>query len=112
MKDPEKDINFILQTFLYLENSQCSWPQFWHDWQGGAGQLKRAKISANAEFYTGEEFADWLTAFGEYEVVGEASEKDKPASLLYDEIGELWKPIEEHDDWSNFRTKLASYNRN
>jgi len=108
-KDPEKDLDFILQTFRYLENSQCSWPQFWHDWQSGAGQLMRAKKSPNAGFYTGENFADWLTALGQYQAAGTASETDNPASLLYDEIGALWAPIAAHDDWSLFKTKLESF---
>jgi len=107
----EADIEFILQTFRYLENSQCSWPQFWHDWQGGAGQLIRAKKSPNSEFYIGEDFADWLTAFGQYEGAGEPDETEKPASLLYDEIGALWQPIDEDDDWSSFDAKLMTFNR-
>ena len=105
----EKDIDFIMQTFRYLENSQCAWPQFWHDWQGGVGQLKRAKKSPNADYYKGEEFTDWLTAFGQYEASGDASDADKPASLIYEEIGELWKPIDKHDDWSVFEAKLSTY---
>lgn len=110
-KDQEVDITFIMQTFRFLENSQCSWPQFWHDWQGGAGRSKSAKKSPNAEYYSGEEFVDWLTAFGKYEAVGEPPESDKPVSLLYDEIGVLWTPIDEHDDWSAFEAKLATFER-
>jgi len=110
-KEQDKDIKFIMQTFRYLENSQCSWPQFWHDWQGGAGQQKQVKKSPNSEFYSGEEFAEWLTAFGQFEPAGAPAETEKPASLLYEEIGELWKPIDEHDDWSAFDAKLASYVR-
>ena len=110
-KTQKEDVDFIMQTFRFLENSQCSWPQFFHDWQGGAGQLMRAKKSPNSEFYTGEEFADWLTVFGQYEVVGSPPETDAPVSLLYDEIGDLWKPIDDHDDWSAFETKLATFNR-
>jgi len=111
-QESEKDIAFIKQTFSYLENSQCSWPQFWHDWQGGAGQLIRAKKSPNSEYYTAEDFADWLTAFGQYEAIGGPPETEKPVSLLYDEIGALWKPIDAHDDWSAFEAKLETYNRN
>lgn len=110
-KDQEADIAFIMQTFRFLENSQCPWPQFWHDWQGGAGQLMRAKKSPNSDFYAGEEFADWLTAFGQFEASGEAPKTERPASLLYDEIGALWKPINEDDDWSAFEAKLETYGR-
>ncbi|WP_026941228.1 protein adenylyltransferase SelO family protein [Hellea balneolensis] len=110
-KNAEDDIEFIMQTFRFLENSQCSWPQFWHDWQGGAGQLVRAKASPNSEFYTGEAFADWLTAYGQYEPAGKAPDGDVPVSLLYDEIGELWKPIDEQDDWAAFEDKLRTFQR-
>jgi len=110
-KRQDADMDFIMQTFRYLENSQCSWPQFFYDWQGGAGQLIRAKKSPNSDFYTGQEFAEWLTAFGQYESSGEAPDNEKPASLLYDEIGELWKPIDKHDDWSVFEAKLSTYTR-
>ena len=110
-KDMEADLAFVLQTFRYLENSQCSWPQFWYDWQGGAGQLMRAKKSLNSEFYAGQEFADWLTAFGVYEAAGAPVTTEKPASLIYEEIGALWKPIDEADDWSLFEAKLASFDQ-
>jgi len=110
-KSQEDDVTFIMQTFRFLENSQCSWPQFFHDWQGGAGQLLRANKSSNSEFYQGDAFNDWLTLFGQYEPASGPPETDHPARLLYDEIGELWKPIDEQDDWSFFDAKLASYNR-
>lgn len=110
-KDQEADIAFIMQTFRFLESSQCPWPQFWHDWQGGAGQLNRAKKSPNSDYYVGEEFADWLEAYGQFEASAEAPKTEKPVSLLYDEIGALWKPIDEHDDWSAFEAKLDTYSR-
>jgi len=108
-KGQETDISFIMQTFRYLENSQCPWPQFWHDWQGGAGQLMQAKKSPNSEYYSGEEFAEWLTAFGVFDPASEPVQTERPASLLYEEIGELWKPIDEDDDWSAFEAKLETY---
>ena len=110
-KEQDADVAFIMQTFKFLEHSQCSWPQLWHDWQGGAGQVMRAKKSPNKDFYTGEDFADWLTAFGQYEPAGGPPETEVPASLLYDEIGALWEPIAEMDDWSDFEAKLATFKR-
>ena len=111
-KDEETDVAFIMQSFKFLEKSQCSWPQFWQDWQSGAGRQKAAKAGPNKEFYTGEDFADWLTALGRFDPAGEPPQTDIPASLLYDEIGELWQPIAEHDDWSMFNAKLDSFARN
>lgn len=110
-KTQEEDIAFIMQSFRFLEASQCSWPQFFHDWQGGSAQLKTAKKSSNAEAYTGDMFADWLKALSAYEAAGDPAQTDTPASLLYDEIGALWAPIDKHDDWSEFDAKLETYNR-
>ncbi len=111
-KDEQTDVAFIMQSFKFLENSQCSWPQFWHDWQSGAGRLKAAKAGSNKEFYAGEDFADWLTALGQFESAGEPPQMDRPPSLLYDEIGDLWQSIAEQDDWSAFNAKLDSFIRN
>jgi len=111
-RDIDTDIAFIMQTFKYLENSQVPWPQFWHDWQGGAQRLKDVKSAPNKSFYKGEDFAEWLTVLGQYEPVGERPGTDNPASLLYDDIGELWAPIAEHDDWSLFYAKLETYRQN
>ena len=102
------DVDFVLQTFKYLEDSQASWPQFWHDWQGGAGAQKTALKSPNNDFYQGEQFDDWFKTFSTYESLELTA---KPyASLLYDEIGALWEPIDKEDDWSDFEAKVASFN--
>jgi len=110
-KDADTDVAFIMQTFRYLEHSQCSWPQFWHDWQGGAEQLKRAKASPNAEFYTGDEFGEWLREYRQFEAIGKPPETDEIVSLLYEEIGALWTPIDEDDDWSAFEAKVDTFTR-
>jgi len=39
--------------------------------------------------------------------VAEGPKTDKPESLLYGEIGEIWQPIAEHDDWSAFEQKTV-----
>jgi len=47
-QDLDADIDFISQTFRFLEASQASWPQFWHDWAGGAKQKAQALSAPNA----------------------------------------------------------------
>jgi len=107
--EPDKDIDFVMATFRFLESTQTPWPQFWHDWQGGAGEKKRALKSPNKAFYKGDEFEGWFKSFSEYDAVGHGPETEEPASLLYDEIGALWEPIDKNDDWSAFEEKLGSY---
>jgi len=101
-KDLHKDIDFVLSTFRLLEETQVSWPQFWHDWQGGAP----SDMSAY-----GEAFLNWNKAYTAYTTIGGVAKADKPASLIYEEIGALWAPIAEQDDWSAFKAKLQTYQR-
>lgn len=98
----EADSEFILQTFRLLEDTQVSWPEFWHDFQGGAPK--------NNDTYR-EGFSDWMNAYQSYTVIGPPPETERPATLIYEEIGELWAPIAEYDDWSAFETKLKTYER-
>lgn len=98
----DHDTDFVLSTFRLLEETQVSWPQFWHDWQGGA---------PSDETTYGAPFSDWKKSYTAYDVIGEKLEAEKPASLIYEEIGDLWAPISEQDDWSMFHAKLKSFNR-
>ncbi len=107
----DDDIAFVLETFKWLEASQTPWPQFWHDWQGGAGEKKRAIKGPNKEHYSGGEFDDWLNAYSKFESHGNLPYTESPASLIYEEIGALWASIDKDDDWSAFEEKLATYNQ-
>ena len=105
----DRDAAFVMKTLELLEKSQAGWPQFFHDWQGGAGRKAAALKGLNGESYTHPDFKDWLLIFSSYEIASPPPETDIPASLLYDQIGALWKLIDEHDDWSAFEAKLASF---
>ena len=105
----EDDISFVMDTLLWLEEAQVPWPQFWHDWAGGAARERIAKSSSNAEFYKGGSFEAWFKRLAAYTPIAEGPLDEKAASLLYDEIGDLWSPIDKEDDWSYFHAKLASF---
>jgi len=75
----DEDAAFIMKTFEYLETSQAGWPQFFHDWQGGAWRQETAVISPNKEAYTHPDFKDWLTVFSRYEKAAPAPKRDIPA---------------------------------
>ena len=99
-QDPSE---FVKQTFTLLKDSQTPWPEFWHDWRGGADRAS-GKQSGD---YKGAAWKDWQKALAGFEGVAERPQTDRPVSLLYDEIGALWKPIAAHDDWSLFKQKLS-----
>ncbi len=100
-KNLEVDTEFVLSTFRLLEESQVNWPHFWHDWQGGASEK---------EVY-GAAFSNWRAEYSQYETVSERPKGEAPATLIYEEIGELWEPIATHDDWSLLEGKLKSFKR-
>ena len=99
-QDPSE---FVKQTFTLLKDSQTPWPEFWHDWRGGADRAS-GKQSGD---YKGAAWKEWQKALAEFEGAAERPQTDRPVSLLYDEIGALWKPIANHDDWSLFKQKLS-----
>lgn len=109
--DIQTDITFIMQMLTWLEAAQIPWPQFWHDWQGGAERAAFAKASPNKAHYEGSDFDTWFKALSSYEPTAKGPEADIPTSLLYDEIGALWAPINDHDDWSAFDAKIESFTR-
>lgn len=96
------DTEFVLSTFQILEESQVSWPQFWHDWCGGAPE---------DDGLYGAAFSDWKQAYSAYDICKAKPMAEVPASLIYEDIGALWEPIAEHDDWTAFEGKLNSYDR-
>jgi len=110
-KNLDDDIKFIMQTFTFLEKSQMSWPQFWHDWQGGVEQGADAKTGPNRKYYAGDDFKDWVAVLRGYEASGASPKTERPARLIYEEIEDLWAPIVKQDDWSKFLAKLAGFNR-
>lgn len=101
----DKDIEFVMSTFRYLENSQVDWPQFWHEWQGGPA----SKNSPNHSKYKGAEFNAWAEKYQQYSIVSGLPELNTAPSLKYDEISALWASIDKEDDWSIFECKLKSF---
>ena len=105
----DNDVAFVLKTFELLEKSQAGWPQFFHDWYGGAGRKDAAMAGPNAQAYAHPDFADWLSIFSLYTPDAPAPQRDIPAALIYEQIGALWEPIDAHDDWRAFEAKIASF---
>jgi len=82
-----------------LQDSQLDWPVFWHGWKGGSPRADGGQI--------GSYDAAWVKALGAFEPLSNRPEIEAPESLLYGEIGEIWQPIAEHDDWTAFEQKTV-----
>lgn len=101
---PKDGAAFVKLTFNVLDKSRVSWPNFFHDWSGGAAR-------APLQDYPDSVWGDWKAAYAALSPTGPRPETERPATLLYEEIGALWDTIAKADDWSHFRDKLASYDR-
>jgi uncharacterized protein YdiU (UPF0061 family) len=108
--DPEVDAKTVAALFRWLESTRANWPWAWHDLAGGLGQLV-AEGSPNAEHYEGEAFEELLVHLRRHAPLGEVNKSSPSASLLYEEIGALWAPIADADDWSAFESKLRTLRR-
>ena len=97
----EVDTDFVRDLFKYLKDSQTSWPEFWHDWQGGGDRHPRDQI--------GDYESVWTHRIQSFDVVAPRPNSDRPESLLYAEIGEIWQPIAESDDWTAFEQKNVKF---
>ncbi|MEL7232558.1 MAG: YdiU family protein, partial [Pseudomonadota bacterium] len=98
------DKEFLALSLTALKDSQASWPHFFHDWCGSPNP-------SPLQDYPDMIWRDWTAAYKTFEPNAPRPETDRPASLLYDEIGDLWSQIAEADDWSLFEAKLRTYER-
>lgn len=110
----EKDDELFIATFNFLEASQASFPQFFHDWYGGTLSRERVLMSPEAERYKGETFDAMIEHFNRYEAQEVARkrltdpyfERQTPCSMLIDEIEWIWDAIAKADDWSRLNDKV------
>lgn len=108
----EADLGLLQAMFTWMTESQVPWAQFFFDWFGGEASLDRAAKSPVSRLYEDEKFQ--LVRNGLLAREAEMPERlahayfarEKPETLLIDEIEALWAPIAENDDWSLFSTKL------
>lgn len=104
MDVPKDGAAFVTLTFDTLRESRASWPDFFHDWAGG-------QSTAPLQEYPDSLWSAWKRAYNALSASGPRPETERPATLLYEEIGALWDPIDQNDDWSHFRDRLEIYDR-
>ncbi len=109
----ERDASLVTDIFAFLYESQAPYEQFFFDWRGGSLSAQRAAASPSAEFYQHPSFTPIRDAFAGYEpAVGVTLEhaywqRQKPRTMLIDEMEAIWAPIAESDDWGAFHAALS-----
>ena len=112
-RDVEQDGAFVTALFGFLAASKAPYEQFFFDWRGGALSAARAARSPSADLYASEAFrpvTDLMEAYGPSDDVnlGHAYfAREKPRSMVIEEMEAIWAPIAERDDWTLFESTLS-----
>ena len=110
----QRDEELLVAVFDFLKERQSIFEQFFHDWFGGAASRARALKSPEAHLYEGELFDRLMHAFAAFRPAEGTEEhlrnpyfsREKPTTLLIDEIEWIWDAIAKDDDWSRFEAKI------
>lgn len=112
-RDTESDGAFVTALFSFLSTSQAPYEQFFFDWHGGSLSAERAARSPSAEFYASAAFipvADGLEQYGPADDLNLGHPyfaREKPRTMLIEEMEAIWAPIAQADDWSLLHSTLA-----
>jgi uncharacterized protein YdiU (UPF0061 family) len=111
----EEDAAALAQAWWqFLVASKAPFEQAFFDWYGGLASSARADAGPSAEFYTMASFAPVRAAFAQLQPANEAAlrhpyfSRQRPCTMLIDEVEGLWDPIAADDDWSIFEAKIAA----
>jgi uncharacterized protein YdiU (UPF0061 family) len=112
-RDVEQDGAFVTAIFGFLSASKAPYEQFFFDWRGGALSAERAARSPSADLYASEAFrpgADLMEAYSPRDDVNlhhAYFARERPRTMLIDEMEAIWTPIAEKDDWGLFESTLS-----
>jgi uncharacterized protein YdiU (UPF0061 family) len=104
--------DFVNAIYQFMHESQIGFDQFFFDWFAGEASAERASRSPEAEKYERESFENLRRMFAGYEPIDSAVlkheyfERERPCTLLIDEIEAIWDAIARDDNWSPFEAKL------
>jgi uncharacterized protein YdiU (UPF0061 family) len=99
--------------FTFMTESQAPYEQVFFDWYGGSLSGARAERSPAREHYAKPSFLPVLQAMDKFEPQPGLDlhhpyfARERPRTMLIDEVEALWAPIAERDDWSLFETAVA-----
>ena len=111
-KAMEDDVRLIDTLFTFLNATEMPFEQLFFDWYGGPASAKRAAQSPAKAHYESRDFEPVKASLLTYTPVDEGAlthpyfSRERPCTLLIDEIESLWSRIADADDWSHGARKL------
>ena len=113
-KDPKRDDILLTAMNDFLIASAMPYEQMFFDWFGGEINKTRASISPSLPHYSHESFSHFETALSGYQPLNAKAldhayfQRDKPCTMLIDEVEDIWSKIDKHDDWSALYDKIEA----
>lgn len=105
------DAELVTKVFEFLHASQMPFEQFFFDWRGGRLSTERASSSPAAGYYEDPSFAALRERLAIHEAYGTIAHsyfaRERPRTMLIEEVEAIWEPIAERDDWTLFEQALA-----
>ncbi len=106
------DTEVVRTLWTFLLKSGVAFEQTLFDWYGGLASESRAARSPQAAAYAVADFAPVRAALAACEPRAPARlrhayfQREKPCTMLIDEVEAIWAPIAAHDDWSLLQAKI------
>jgi uncharacterized protein YdiU (UPF0061 family) len=97
-----------------LGATRIPYDRFFFDWHGGSAGVARTEASPFAEVYRSAAFAELSADLSQRRPTSSESADlpyfrgAGPCTLVIDEVEEIWRAIDQHDDWGPFDRKIAA----
>jgi uncharacterized protein YdiU (UPF0061 family) len=111
--DLSADLGLVSSLYAFLHEARCGFEQTFFDWYGGRLSQARAAASPQASVYEMHEFRPVKQRIIDRDPVQGISldhayfRREKPVTMLIDEVEAIWAPIAATDDWTLLHAKLA-----
>lgn len=108
------DFAFVVEFLKWMTGTGAAYEQVFFDWFCGPASETRAAKSPAAELYEQDKFADVKaqllarTPVKPERLKHEYFHRQKPCTMLIDEVEAIWARIAEDDDWSALDAKLEA----
>jgi len=109
----EANTRLVTALFEFLNASKAPYEQFFFDWRGGELSAERAAKSPVAGYYATEAFRPLAGAMEAFSPADNVNldypyfARERPRTMLIDEVEAIWEPIAQRDDWSGLQQALA-----
>jgi uncharacterized protein YdiU (UPF0061 family) len=111
------DAELVDALYVFLARSRVGYDQAFFDLHGGLASTARSAASPEAAAYEHESFAEVRTRLEGYEPTEGAARalasepyfrRERPESMLIEEVEALWSAIAERDDWGPLAAKVEA----